>query len=110
MYQQFDPADIEKNKVISALSYFGILFFLPLLACPDSKFGHFHANQGLLLLIFAIIGGIVQRLLGWIPIAGWIISAIINIILFVLFLYGLICTLQGQAKPLPIIGHIQLLK
>ena len=31
----FDPADIEKNKVIAGLSY--ILFFLPLIACPTQS-------------------------------------------------------------------------
>ena len=42
--QQFAPEDIQKNKVISALSYLGILFFLPLVAAPESRFGKFHAN------------------------------------------------------------------
>lgn len=45
--QQFAPEDIQKNKVISALSYLGILFFLPLMAAPESRFGKFHANQSL---------------------------------------------------------------
>jgi hypothetical protein len=40
----FDQADIEKNKTMAGLAY--LLFFLPLVACPDSPFGRFHANQG----------------------------------------------------------------
>ena len=35
--------DIEKNKVMAGLSY--ILFFLPLIACPESKYGRFHATR-----------------------------------------------------------------
>lgn len=40
----FEAEDIEKNKVLSAVAY--LLFFIPLLAAPDSKYGKFHANQG----------------------------------------------------------------
>ena len=41
-------------KVMSALAYLWILFFLPLVVCPDSKFGRYHANQGLVLLLAAV--------------------------------------------------------
>ena len=64
----FDPADIEKNKLMTGLAY--LLFFLPLLACPKSKFAKFHANQGLLLFIITLVGSIVLSLI-WI--IGWII-------------------------------------
>ncbi len=60
----FDPADIEKNKTIAGLAY--VLFFLPLIACPDSKFGRFHANQALLLVLVSIAGNIVLRFIPFI--------------------------------------------
>ena len=101
----FDPADIEKNKVIAGLSY--ILFFLPLIACPDSKFGRFHANQALLLLILAIAGNIILTI---IPVIGWILLPFFGILVFVLFLIGLINGLSGKAKGLPVIGKYRLLK
>ena len=47
-----DPADIEKNKTMAGLAY--LIFFLPLLACPDSKYGRYHANQALLLFILGL--------------------------------------------------------
>ena len=49
--QQFHPQDISDGKAMSILAYFGILFFLPLVVCPQSRFGRFHANQGLILLL-----------------------------------------------------------
>ena len=55
---QFAAEDIEKNKVVAGLSYFGILFFLPLVAAPDSRFGKFHANQALVLLLAGVVGAI----------------------------------------------------
>lgn len=101
----FSPEDIEKNKVVSALAYF--IFFLPLVVCPDSRFGKFHANQGLLLLILSAIVGVV----GTIPIIGWfIIFPIGGLFCLVLAIMGLVNTLNGNAKELPLIGKIRIIK
>ena len=40
----FEQADIDNNKTMAGLAY--IIFFLPLLVCPQSKYARFHANQG----------------------------------------------------------------
>ena len=101
----FSAEDIEKNKVISALAY--IIFFLRLLACPDSAFGKFHANQGLLLLITGIVGNII---LGFIPIIGWIILPIFSLAVFICGIMGLINTLNGKANELPVIGKYRIIK
>jgi len=42
LQQSYTAEDIEKNKTMAGLSYF--IFFLPLIACPDSKYAKFHAN------------------------------------------------------------------
>lgn len=101
----FDAEDIEKNKVVSALAYF--IFFLPLIVCPDSPFGKFHANQGLILLITGVAGHII---LGLIPILGWIIGIFFSIAIGVLAIMGLVNTLNGKAKELPVIGKFQILR
>lgn len=101
----FAPEDIEKNKVISALAYF--IFFLPLIVSADSKFGRFHANQGLLLLITAIAGSII---LGLIPIIGWVLLPLFSLAIFVLAIVGLVGAINGKAKDLPIIGKYRLIK
>ena len=101
----FSAEDIEKNKVISALAY--ILFFLPLVVCPESSFGKFHANQGLLLLIVGFAGSIV---LGIIPVIGWIILPLFSMIVFIFGIMGLIGALNGKAKELPIIGKYRIMK
>ncbi|HHY22885.1 MAG TPA: hypothetical protein GX527_01415 [Clostridiaceae bacterium] len=101
----FSAEDIEKNKVISALAY--ILFFLPLVVCPESSFGKFHANQGLLLLIVGFAGSIV---LGIIPVIGWIILPLFSLIVFIFGIMGLIGALNGKAKELPIIGKYRIMK
>ncbi len=103
--QIFEPEDIEKNKVMAGLAY--IIFFLPLLACPESKFGRFHANQGLLLLIVSFAGSII---LSFIPIIGWLLLPVFSIAILVFGIIGLVNGLSGKAKKLPGIGKFQLLK
>lgn len=112
----FDPKDIADNKAMGGLAYF--LFFLPLLACPNSRYGRFHANQGLLLLIAGFAGGIVNTILTQIILAIswrlWFLPSLIGLViwvpLFILFIIGLINGFGGKAKSLPIIGKFQLIK
>ena len=104
MNHQFSPEDIEKNKTMAGLSY--LLFFLPLVACPDSAFGRFHANQSLVLIIFGIVGSVI---LGFIPILGWILLIFYPLVILALGIYGLINGLNGKATELPVIGKIKIL-
>lgn len=101
----FDPADIEKNKTMAGLAY--LIFFLPLLACPESRYGKFHANQALLLLIVGIAGDII---LGLIPIIGWILIPIFLIVIGVFGIMGLINGFGGKAKRLPLFGKFTIIK
>lgn len=111
---QFDPQDINNNKGMSVLAYIGFLFLVPLLACRNSKFARYHTNQGLVLFLLEFALGIVTGILGLIPIAGLIIggllSAVGGIFTLVLMIMGIINAAQGQAKELPLIGKITLLK
>lgn len=103
--EEFDSQDTEKNKTIAGLSY--IIFFLPLIACPDSKFGKFHANQALMLLLAGIIGNVI---LGFIPIIGWVLLPIFAVTILILGIMGIVNGLGGKAKKLPIIGNYTLIK
>ena len=111
---QFGPQDINNNKGLSVLAYIGFLFLVPLLACPNSKFARYHTNQGLVLFLLEFALGVVTGILGIIPIAGLIIggllSAVGGIFTLVLMIMGIINAAQGQAKELPLIGKITLLK
>lgn len=97
--------DVEKNKTIAALAY--LIFFLPLLISPDSKFGKFHANQALLLFLFGFGS---QIILGMIPILGWILMPFALIGWFVLLAIGLINGFNGEMKRLPLIGKWNIIK
>ena len=111
---QIDPQDINDNKGMSVLAYIGFLFLSPLLACPNSKYARYHTNQGLVLFLLELAIGVVTGIFGIIPIAGLIIggllSAVGGIFTLVLMIMGIINAAQGQAKELPLIGKITLLK
>lgn len=101
----YTPEDIEKNKAMAGLSY--LIFFLPLIACPESKYAKFHANQALLLLITGIAGNVI---LGIIPIIGWMLLPLFGIGVLVLGIMGLVNGFGGKAKRLPLIGSFDILK
>lgn len=111
-------ADAQENKVVFILAYLGILFFLPLVSCPKSKAGRFHANQGLVLLIAAILGQIAVSILSGIILAiSWrlwaissLISTIWSIAILALAIIGMVNANKGEQKPLPFIGMIKILK
>lgn len=96
----------DTNKGLCALAY--LLFFIPLIVDGDNLDYRFHANQGLVLLIFAVIINVVGVI---IPVIGWfIILPIGGILAFVLFIIGVVNALNGSNKPLPFIGGIELIK
>ena len=110
---QFDKADVEQNKVMAILAYFGILVLIPILA-----------NQGLLLCI-AMFGWIIAdsvltallRAILWRGLGLWSIYSLcgtvlnlVYIVFTVLAVIGIINALNGRAKELPIIGKYRLLK
>lgn len=101
----YSVEDIENNKTMAGLAY--LLFFLPLIACPESKYAKFHANQSLILLITAVAGTVILSL---IPIIGWVLAPIFSIAVLVLAVLGLINGLGGKAKRLPVIGKFNILK
>jgi len=108
----YTQEDIEKNKTIAGLAY--LLFFLPLIACPESKYARYHANQSLLLTMLAILGYVVLSILSAafiiIPyfglLFGMILIPIFSICILILWIIGLINGFGGKVKPLPIIGNL----
>jgi len=101
-----DPQDVEKNRVMAILAY--IIFFIPLIAARDSRFAMYHANQGLVLFLAAVVVNIVG---GIIPFIGWFLILPIGwIAVLLLAIIGIINSSKGEMKPLPLIGGISIIK
>ena len=84
---------------------------------PNSAYGKFHANQGLILLIFyvtlTVASWLVQAVLGIIPIIGGILSGLVqlavSVCIIALIVFGMVQAAQGKAKTLPVIGKFHLI-
>lgn len=105
-----NQSDAEANKAMAIIGYiFPILFFIPLITeAKNSPFAKFHANQQLVLLIFAIAVNIIG---GVIPIIGWfLILPIGSIMILVFVIMGVINAAKGENKSLPLIGGFDIIK
>jgi len=130
---ELEKEDVEKNKGISVLSYFGLLLLIPLLVRPESKFAKYHANQGLVFFIASLIysavlaaveaaiGGLNVLLIALIPagvVAGLsigfavigFVASLLGIVPLVFMIIGIVNVCNGKAKELPIIGKYRILK
>jgi len=112
--QQADASDVEKNKGMAILAY--ILFFIPLLTGDHktSPFVKYHTNQAIVLWLAAIAVYIALTIIIMIFafVLPWGLWKFIRIIFYlvryaplVLGIIGIINAVQGQMKPLPIIGN-----
>ncbi len=114
---EFDQEDINNNKAMAILAYFGPLVLIPIFAAKGSKFARYHSNQGLVLLLAAILYGFAYGILSSIILAiSWrlyfIVSIIglVSIVITILAIIGIINAATGKAKELPLIGKFKILK
>ncbi len=108
-----DAADIEQNKVYAVVGYLGILFLVPLLAAPNSRYARYHANQGIVLFIATIVVTGAFFVLGHIPFLGRVLGlagSVAWIVSLVFMVLGIVNAASGKSQPLPLIGGIQILK
>ncbi|MFM7158135.1 MAG: DUF4870 domain-containing protein [Bacteroidota bacterium] len=100
------PSDISTNKWKAVCSYLGILILIPLLLGGDSTFAKYHAKQGLNVFILYVLSGIVSYI-PFLPFDG-LISGVAYFSALILSIIGIINAVQGNMKPLPLIGHIRI--
>lgn len=95
------------QRILCAAAYFGIFFVIPLIALPYSKEAKFHANQGLVLLIFNVLLGMV---VGTVSSLFGDVFDILNVIYPLLMVYGASNAMKGKQTELPVIGKLRLIK
>lgn len=116
----FNTEDVNGNKVFGILAYIGILFLVPLFAAKDSQYARFHTNQGLVLFIAEVILNIAAKIvIGIFSVAslGLLavpISIVLNLVLWAFsvgfMILGIVNACSGEAKVLPVIGKITILR
>jgi len=111
--KNYDIQDISANKTMGILAYLGLLVLVPIFAARQSKFAMFHAEQGITLCICAHIVSLLAVFLGKIPAIGFVFSIVfglVGLVLFLLMIIGIVNSVNGQAKEIPVLGKIRLIK
>jgi uncharacterized membrane protein len=95
------------SKIFAFLATFLSIigFIIALITKKDDKYVMFYAKQSLVLFIVAIIAGIINSILMWIPIIGWIIATIINLFIAILWILSWVYALSEEEKDVPFIGE-----
>lgn len=103
------------ENIAGALAYFTFvpaILFLVIDPYKRSRFARFHSVQCLALWVVCIVVGIGLRLLDWmlliVPVIGQLlvvlVSTVVSIAFFVLWLVLVVKALQGEAFVLPLVG------
>lgn len=93
----------EKRKNIGMAVIAYILFFIPLLTkSGKDPFVKYHVKQGLVLFLANVVAMVLVRL----PLFGHFLSFPLNIILLILFIFGIVNAVNSEEKPLPLIGQL----
>lgn len=108
----------DNTRLYSILSYIWFLFIVGLIAEPRNETVRFHANQGLVLFLTEIILSFLTKFINvfhfFTPFnIFWyndLLSTAAGIFTFVLMIIGIVNAAHGEQKPLPLIGHIQIIK
>ncbi|MDP3360123.1 MAG: hypothetical protein Q8S41_12335 [Lutibacter sp.] len=103
--QQIDGKSI---AIISYLTIIGWVIALVMNSNNKSQLAIYHIRQSLFIILLGIAFYIVQTMLLFIPYLGWLVSLLLfplGLVLFVLWIMGLISAINGEEKPMPIIGE-----
>lgn len=100
MEQQSNSSNAQLIAIVSYLTLIGWIIAFVLYQNDKSELAIFHIRQTLGIYLIGIVG----VLFFWIPLIGWILSIILPIFIFVLWIVGLINAAQGETKPVPLVG------
>ena len=91
-----------RSRLMGILSYLGVLCLIPLIFSRDDAFVNFHARQGLVLWIWAVLAIFSLH----IPILGAFFFSSSVFFIMVLTLVGLLSVLLSRMWRIPVIGTL----
>jgi len=100
----------DNGKTVAIVSYLSIIGWITAFVIHGNNktnLGAFHLRQTIALFIVGICCWVVQMFLAFIPYIGWVLDVLlifVYIALFVLWIIGFVAALNGQEKPMPVIG------
>lgn len=113
--EQKKPEDKTERKIIFSLCYlWGLLFFLPLILYKQDAEAKKHANNGLAMLIFSVVGnavfGILTSFGGVMRTIFGALAGIYSLLILIIGIIGIIYIINEEDKELPFFGKIKLIK
>ena len=104
-------APAKEDTTVALLAYITIIGFIIAIVMHSSKktvLGAFHLRQMLGLIVTGFVIWIPCLIISFIPFVNFIMLLVwplLGISLFVLWILGLIAAINGQQKPMPVVGE-----
>lgn len=95
---------VEEGKTIAIIAYItliGLIIAFILNTDKKNSFASFHIRQ----CVGLALTGLALSVISVIPLLGWIISLFGGLFMFILWIIGLISAINGDEKPVPLLGE-----
>jgi uncharacterized membrane protein len=96
----------KSTAIISYITLIGFIVAIIIHSGKKTQIGAYHLRQSLGLILTAIAFMIVGFVFAFIPLIGWLVSLAGWIALLVLWVMGLIAAINGEFKPVPVVGDL----
>lgn len=99
------PDNPKTAGIVCYLTFIGwLIAYFALYGDPKTPFAAYHLRQTLLLHIITAGINIIIRFALPADVLSFVISTVVGILLFILWLTGVIHAVNGRMKPIPLIG------
>jgi uncharacterized membrane protein len=106
----FNPAttDDKTTAIVGYLTLIGFIVALVLHGSRRTRLGAYHLRQMLGLMLLSVGVWVAATVCLFVPFIGWLAGLAAWVGLFALWLMGLMAAVNGQQKPVPLVGaHFQ---
>jgi uncharacterized membrane protein len=106
---QTPPPAAGEDKTVAIISYITLIGFIAAIVIHNgkkTKLGAFHLRQVLGLMLTGVGLMVCNIILAFIPYVGRLASSALCIGMLVLWVMGLIAAVNGQMKPMPVVGPL----
>ena len=106
----FNPAttDDKTTAIVSYLTLIGFIAAVVIHGSKKSRLGAYHLRQSLGLMLTSIGIAFAATIFAFVPFIGWLVGLSAWFGLLALWVMGLLSAINGEQKPVPVIGeHFQ---
>jgi uncharacterized membrane protein len=103
-----DATDDKTTAIVSYLTLIGFVAAVLMHSTKKTRLGAYHLRQSLGLMLTAIAVAFSVAIMAFIPIIGWLAGLAAWLGLLALWVMGLLAAINGEEKPVPVLGdHFQ---